>query len=110
MELNLERVRKNVRNATTEDLLDRATVYRAGMEPEALEIIDEELAQRGVSAADVARHAQRRSEALLLPDGTAVKCSFCHRPAIRRAWGWHRLLGRVPIFPRLFSYCEVHAA
>ena len=32
MELNLERVRRNVEQASTEDLLDRATVYRAAME------------------------------------------------------------------------------
>lgn len=109
MELNLDRVRKNVRSATTEDLLDRVTVYRAGMEPEALEIIEAELAARGIDADAVTAHAQRRSEAVLLPDGTAMKCSFCHRPALLRAWGWHWCWGKVPIFPRIFSYCEVHA-
>ena len=39
---NPERVWQNAREASTEDLLDRVTVYRAGMEPEALEIIEEE--------------------------------------------------------------------
>ena len=39
MELDLERVRANAQQASTEDLLDRATVFRDGMEPEALEII-----------------------------------------------------------------------
>ena len=43
MTIEHERIRDNVHKADTEDLLDRATVYRAGMEPEALEIIEEEL-------------------------------------------------------------------
>ena len=34
--LDLERVQANVRKADMEDLLDRATVYRNGMEPDAL--------------------------------------------------------------------------
>ncbi len=42
-----QRLLLNVRQATDEDLLNRVTVYRAGMEPEALVVIEEELAQRG---------------------------------------------------------------
>src|SRR3954453_4314818 len=45
--LDLDRVRQNVLRATDEDLLDRATVYRRGMEAAALDIIDAELAERG---------------------------------------------------------------
>ena len=44
--LDLDRVRQNIRQATTEDLLDRMTVYRAGMEEEALELIADELRSR----------------------------------------------------------------
>lgn len=36
---DIERVRKNVGQATTEDLLDRITAYSEGMESEALAII-----------------------------------------------------------------------
>jgi hypothetical protein len=32
--LDLERVEKNARESTTQDLLDRVTVYREDMEPE----------------------------------------------------------------------------
>ena len=35
----------------------------------------------------------------MLPDGTAVRCSFCHRPAVAEGWGWHRLWGVLPLFP-----------
>jgi hypothetical protein len=109
LDLDLERVRANVRRATTEDLLDRATVYRGGMEAEALEIIDAELRQRGLSAFDVADHAERRrSQVLFSPEGWALKCQRCYRPAVGRVWGWHRLLGLLPVFPRWFLYCEEH--
>src|SRR4051812_10344167 len=93
MRIDLERVRANVREAATEDLLDRATVFRAGMEPEALPIIDEELQRRGVGPAELAEHAERRKNALTGADGLALRCQKCDRPAVYRAWGLHRLWG-----------------
>ncbi|HLN30755.1 MAG TPA: hypothetical protein VK395_23655 [Gemmataceae bacterium] len=109
MKLNLKRVRENVRVATTEDLLDRVTVYRAGMEAAALDIIEDELRQRGISPGDVEAHQEGRlRETAILPDGTAVRCTFCYRPAIAEGWGWHRMWGRVPLFPRFYHYCADH--
>jgi hypothetical protein len=109
LEFDVNRVRVNVRQATTEDLLDRVTVYRMGMEPQALEIIEAELHERGFGQEKIAAHAAERSrETSLLPDGTAASCSFCHRPAVVEGWGWHRLWGTVPIFPRYFRYCSQH--
>jgi hypothetical protein len=107
--LDLDRVRKNVSQSTTEDLLDRATVYRAGMEDVALEVIGEELRSRGITPEQIEAHEQaRRREISLLPDGTAVRCSFCQRPAVAEAWGWHWVWGLVPVFPRYYYYCSVH--
>ena len=109
MELNLRRVAEFIRRADTEDLLDRVTVYRDGMEPAALDLMEMELDRRGVTRDDIAGHDRdRRETAILLPDGTAVRCSFCDRPAVNRARGWHRLFGRVPVFPRVFAYCSYH--
>jgi hypothetical protein len=108
MELNLERVRRKAHKAVTEDLLDRATVYREGMEPAALEIFEEELRSRGVDEHALAAHRERRKDARLYDDGTPVRCSFCHRPAAHYHWGWHRLWGVLPVFPRRFAYCEMH--
>jgi hypothetical protein len=109
VQFDLGRVRDNVRSANTEDLLDRVTVYRAGMESEAIPIIEAELRQRGVSREEIEEHAEkRRQETTLLPDGTAVPCSFCHRPAVAEGWGWHRLWGLWPVFPRYYHYCAVH--
>jgi hypothetical protein len=117
MEFDPERVWANVRKATTEDLLDRVTAYRAGMEPEALTIIEAELRRRGVDDAQIHAHGeQREGQSIPLPDGTAAMCSFCHRPAVARAWGWRQLPGRwrwlppwgLPLLPRWYSYCEEH--
>jgi hypothetical protein len=108
MEFNLERVRENVRKATTEDLLDRATVYRVGLEPDALPVILEELQARGVTPEAVVAHEGTRRGVMQAPDGVARKCHRCHRPAVVREWGWHRMFGKLPLFPRPFYLCEVH--
>ena len=108
LELNLERVKANVQKADTEDLLDRATVYRDGMEPAALELIDAELRARGVGEAEIAAHRERRARTICAADGLPMKCEKCSRPAVARRWGWHRLWGRLPVFPRPLAYCEEH--
>lgn len=109
MIFDLKRVAENVRRADTEDLLDRVTVYRGGMEPAALDLIRGELDRRGVTADDILDHWEnRRAMVLLRDDGTARRCSFCDRPAVLRARGWHRVWGRIPVFPRYFTYCDQH--
>jgi hypothetical protein len=106
---DLERVRVNVRQASTEDLLDRITVFRAGMEALALDLIEAELRDRQVTEEEIHDHAEkRRLETHLLPDGTVARCSFCHRPASAEGWDWHRLWGKVPVFPRFYYYCAEH--
>lgn len=107
-DLDLERVRRNVANATTEDLLDRATVYRHGMEPEALKIIEAELRRREVSGDMIRDHWENRRSNALVAGSVAVRCSFCDRPAIARGWGWHWLWRKIPILPWRHRYCEEH--
>ncbi len=109
MELNLKRVAEFIRGAETEDLLDRVTVYRDCMEPAALDLMEGELDRRGITREQIAEHdAKLREAAILNPDGTPMRCSFCDRPAIQRQRGWHRLWGRIPLFPRMLCYCETH--
>jgi hypothetical protein len=104
-----QRVTINARQATTEDLLNRVTVEREGMEPEALEIIEAELQRRGVTRQDMERHQHDiQRDALMDPSGIALRCSFCNGAAIEERWGWHRLWGRLPLFPRRFRYCKQH--
>lgn len=109
MRFELRRVAEFIRRAETEELLDRVTVFREGMEPAALDLMEGELDRRGVSRADIADHGEiRRRTVIMHPDGTAMICSVCNRPAVARTRRWHRLFGRIPIFPRLFAYCSVH--
>jgi hypothetical protein len=103
-----QKVLRSARQATTEDLLDRVTAYRDGMEGEALEILEAELRRRGVGREQIEAHARQAGPVLRGPDGVAVKCNFCRRPAVARGWGWHRLWGKVPVFPRRFYYCPDH--
>lgn len=109
MRMNLEDVRANVRAAATEDLLDRATVYRDGMEAEALDLIERELHERGVSRDAVAEHERKRREQTLFDSrGIALKCHRCPRPAVVETRGWHRLWGLLPLFRRRFAWCAEH--
>ena len=110
MDFDLKRVAEYIRGADTEELLDRVTVYREGMEPAALDLMEGELDQRGVTREEIAAHdAKQRENAIMLSDGTAMRCSFCNRPAVVQARRWHRLFGRIPIFPRVFAYCAGHS-
>jgi hypothetical protein len=109
MRFDPEKVRQNIRAATTEDLLDRYTFDQAGMEPEALDLIEEELRRRGVTEEQMTAHVERIGrDAIRLPDGTAAQCSLCRRPAVAEGWGWHRLWGLVPLFPRRYFWCAEH--
>ena len=108
MEFDFQRVRANVRNASTEDLLDRATVYRSGLEPAALPVILEELRSRGLTPEAVVAHEKSRQSVLYDDTGTARTCQRCHKPAVVRQWGWHRMFGKLPVFPRPFYLCEEH--
>ena len=111
MELDLDKVRANVRQAETADLLDRATVWRDGMEPEALEVIEAELRRRGVRADEVEAHARRRAETTIVRrDGLPAVCYRCGKPAVARRWVWGRRWRFGPPFPRRAGVCEEHSA
>jgi len=109
MKFDLERVLLNVRGAATEDLLNRITAFRAGMEPEAIPLIEAELRERGVSRQVIDAHEARcLEECIVLEDGIAAKCSFCQQPAVARGWDWHRVFGILPVIPRSFYFCRDH--
>jgi hypothetical protein len=109
MELNLEKVRDNAREASTDDLLDRVTVYRSGMEPEALEVIEAELARRHVTDEQIRAHGESKRGVSLDENGLARRCTYCDRPAVGEGWRWHRLWKLIPLFPRRVRFCEQHA-
>ena len=107
--IDLESVRQNVREATNEDLLDRVTAYRLGMEPEAIPIIEAELEDRGIGRAEIERYENESCRQVVTrPEGFAYKCSFCRRPAVERRWGWHWVWGLLPVLPCMLNYCARH--
>lgn len=108
MDFDVERVRENAQKARTDDLLDRVTVFRAGLEPEALDVILEELRSRGLSPTDVVEHEREREGVLFDENGTAMECVHCRRPAVARQMEWHRLFDKVPLFPRMALVCADH--
>src|SRR5689334_17675070 len=83
LEFNRSRTDELAQQATSELLMDKITVYRAAMEPEAVDIFERELARRGVTQLQINAHDDaRRRTAIMLPDGTARRCAFCERPAM----------------------------
>lgn len=99
----------NIRQADTDDLLDRVTAYRPGMEAEAIGLIEDELHRRGISAGKIqAFREECERDWLFQADGCAKMCSFCRKPAVAERWGWHRLWGKIPLTPRLMRYCKQH--
>ena len=104
-----EKLIDNIEKADTVDLLDRVTAYRNGMELGAIELIEAALRKRGVNQRDVEEYREECERTCLYgADGIAIKCSLCRRPAVVVAWSWHRMLGRIPVFPRRMQLCEDH--
>ena len=111
MDFDLHSVAEHIRSAKTEELLDRVTVYREDMEPAAVDLMENELARRGLTSERIAEHERaRRESALVEADGFVKRCAFCDRPAVTRAWTWHRPHARPRLFPQRLNFCEVHAA
>src|SRR5262245_26481679 len=104
MDVDFERVRQNAEKASTEELLDRVTVFRGGMEPKALEIIEAELVSRGVSPEKIAEFEQLRRQDGLVGGDIPRTCSYCDRPAVVQAWGFAHGRSMLPIIPWRFNY------
>jgi hypothetical protein len=107
---NPEKYRIDVRQAETDDLLDRLTAYRRGMDAQAIPIIEEELSRRGVMQGKLHVHAKEcRKQCLFDANGVAFTCSKCRRPAVTEIRTWHKLFGLVPVFPKRIRLCKIHA-
>lgn len=109
LKLNIERLKENIRAASTEDLMDRITFYKAGLELEAQLMIEVELRRRGVKDEAIEEWGPKPGDPYIwLEDGLAAPCSICRRPAVQDKRGWYRLWGKLPIFPRIYRYCRDH--
>lgn len=110
MHLPLKEIATYTRRASTEELLNRVTIYREGMEPAALDLMEGELDRRGVTRAQIAEYdAQQQTVVLRRPDGSARRCEKCDRPAVHQHRRWHRVYGLVPVFRRTLYSCGEHA-
>lgn len=108
MDIDPERIRRNIEAAATEDLMDRITFYLGGMEPWVIPLIEQELARRKVGPAALAAWRDEL-EPLWREEGIALPCTFCRRPAVAQGWGWRRIFrGTLPIWPRRIRYCPSH--
>jgi hypothetical protein len=102
-----ERLLANIRTAATDDLLDRVTVFREAMEPEAVAVIEAELARRGLGPDEIHTHRHALQHRVLRDErGLVACCRRCPRAATQTARDWHRWLGLVPLFKRRFYYCD----
>ena len=109
MKWDEQKVLANIRAASTEDLLDRITAYRLGMETEAIDMIEQELHRRSITAAQIQERSEAcQRECVFDANGIARACSFCRKPAVGEGWRWHKILGKLPVFPRWICYCEAH--
>ena len=109
MKLDLEAVAAWIQRAETEELLERATVFRPEMEPVAVDLILAELARRGLSKAEIdGQAADRLARALVEASGAIARCRFCGRPATAVVWKWWRLFRIVPLIPLKMPVCERH--
>jgi hypothetical protein len=108
-EFDVQKCLLEVRRADTADLLDRVTAYRQGMEAQAVDVIEDELRRRGIGQAQIeARMAECRRECIFDDGDVALPCSRCRRPAVAEMYGWRRLFGLLPVFPRSMRYCKEH--
>ena len=111
MEWNAQKLLVNIGKVGTEDLLDRITAYGAGMEPDAIDMIEQELHRRGITAAEIQeRQVTCQRECVFDEYGVAKMCSHCRKPAVGEGWRWHMILGRLPVFPRWMCFCKDHLA
>lgn len=108
MEFDPDRVRKNASLAETADLLERVTIQRDELEPEALAIIMQELLSRNIRPEAVVNFECLRSQAIYDSNGNPRLCRYCRRPAIFTQKGWFKLFRFVPIFPITEYCCAAH--
>lgn len=98
-----------IRAMPSPELLDRVTVLRDQIDPEALELLHAELASRGIGPDEIGAHQREmKLKVIQHPDGMPAVCHQCGRAATFSRPEWHKLLGLVPLFPRQRYWCEEH--
>lgn len=109
LKLDKQRMLANAAQADTLELLDRVTVLREHLEPQAVEIAEAELARRGITPEEIESHGRRWRHRVLRDErGMVWNCCLCGRAAVAEELDWYRWLGWIPLFRRHYRYCEAH--
>jgi hypothetical protein len=104
-----ERRLTRIRSLSTPELLDRVTVLRDYMDADALHVLHAELAGRGIGPDEIGEHLRvMKIKVIQHRDGMPAQCSRCHRVAVISRTDWHRIWGYLPLFRRVFYYCDDH--
>lgn len=107
--LNSTKVLQFASKASTRELLDRVTLFRKGMETEAIEILEKELSRRGVSPRDCQEHQEKWAPKILWDsEGLPRTCCKCQNPATSLGKAWVRFFGLIPLIPYRAAFCEDH--
>lgn len=110
MDVSETKLLKFAHQAETPVLLDRVTVLREGMTPDAVEIFLAELARRGVGPEQIRDHEREwKPRVLQRPDGLPATCTWCGRAATTQRQAWHKLFRLFPVYKRTQYYCNDHA-
>ena len=111
MESRPQKLLAHVQQMEQEELLDRVTVFRDAMRPDAVEVMEAELARRGVGPDEIHQHhRQIRHRVLLDSHGIPLQCSWCERAAVEKREDLHKLWRLIPVAKRVWYYCERHFA
>jgi hypothetical protein len=99
----------HVKEMNPEELLDRVSVFREVMQTSAIEVMESELARRGVGPEEIRRHEREMRQRVIRDrHGMPAQCSFCLRAAVEQRLTWHKLWRLIPVIQRVVYYCDHH--
>jgi hypothetical protein len=111
MEISPAKLLAHVGQMEQAELLDRVTVFRDALEPDAVEVMEAELARRGIGPEEIHQHyRQIKHRVLRDAHGIPAQCSWCERAAVEMREDFHKLWRLIPVAKRIWYYCERHFA
>jgi hypothetical protein len=108
MRFDIDRVRANLKRASTPELLDRYVFFRGGLEEEAVTALRDELRSRGVAEEAMQAHRDASPDVLWETPALAYRCWKCEQPAVVCERRWHKMWGILPLYPRPVYCCPAH--
>jgi hypothetical protein len=111
MEISPAKLLAHVAQMDQEELLDRVTVFREVMRPDAVEVMEAELARRGIGPDEIHQHHRQIKHRVLRDShGIPAQCSWCERAAVEKREDFHKFWRLIPVAKRIWYYCDRHFA